>query len=423
MHRIDTSTAVDSLPAPGAAGDPGFWRGGNPGLGQQATQGDADFFNMLQEELRAIVVAAGLTPTKGTNTQVRDAIQLLIQAEAGKYAVDSGSANAYVGTYTPAVSSHVAGISYRLKIANTNTGASTFTPGPSVKNIKHPDGSALEAGDLPAGAIATLTYNGTAYQLDELVDPVAQVGLAGFRSLFITNNASTPNTKIDISAADLIAADGNGKVVRSGSKNLTINAATTGTDALDTGTLANNTWYYIFAISNGSAWASLLSTSSSSPTLPAGYTYKVRLGAFRTDGSANFMRILQVGNRAQYLVTGSTNTANLPIVASGAQGNPGTGPTLVSTSIAAVVPPTASEIKVVAQPNGATDANVVVAPNGNYGIATSLTNPPPIQASHASGNLVQNTVPGTMVLESSNIFVAIGGTGGAVAVLGWNDNL
>ena len=58
----------------------------------------------------------------------------------------------------------------------------------------------------------------------------------------------------------------------------TLNFATTGLNGLDTGSIASNTWYYIYAILNPTTLATgyLASTSASSPTLPSGFT-KFRL--------------------------------------------------------------------------------------------------------------------------------------------------
>jgi hypothetical protein len=83
MYRIDDVTAASSLPTPETAGAEGYFTEGNPATGTPATLERASWFNMIQEELRAIVVAAGLTPSKTTYTQVRDAILQLIQGGAG----------------------------------------------------------------------------------------------------------------------------------------------------------------------------------------------------------------------------------------------------------------------------------------------------------------------------------------------------
>ncbi|MFM0022202.1 hypothetical protein [Paraburkholderia azotifigens] len=84
MFRIDDATAAGSLPAPEAAGTEGYFTEGNPATNTPATKVRGSWLNMIQEELRAIVVAAGLTPSKTTYNQVLTAIQKLTQ---GAYSV------------------------------------------------------------------------------------------------------------------------------------------------------------------------------------------------------------------------------------------------------------------------------------------------------------------------------------------------
>ena len=73
MHRIDTPTAQkDKF----GAGKNGFTRG-NPQTGVPATDLDDDYFDTLQEELAAIVEAAGDTLNKAQRNQVLIAAQKL----------------------------------------------------------------------------------------------------------------------------------------------------------------------------------------------------------------------------------------------------------------------------------------------------------------------------------------------------------
>jgi len=74
MFRIDDATAATSIPTPEAAGTEGYFTGGNPATATPATKVRASWLNMIQEELRALVVYGGLTPSKTVYTQVRDAI-------------------------------------------------------------------------------------------------------------------------------------------------------------------------------------------------------------------------------------------------------------------------------------------------------------------------------------------------------------
>ena len=84
MQRIDNTTAAGSLPTPASAGTPGYFTGGNPATAMPATIVDADWLNMIQEELIAVVTAASLSPSKTTHNQVLAAITALISAGGGR---------------------------------------------------------------------------------------------------------------------------------------------------------------------------------------------------------------------------------------------------------------------------------------------------------------------------------------------------
>ncbi|WP_157661501.1 hypothetical protein [Burkholderia ubonensis] len=128
MYRIDDATAATSLPAPEAAGTEGYYTEGSPVAGTPATNVRASWLNMIQEELRAVVVAGGLTPSKTAYTQVRDAIKRIGQNTI--ILVDTGAANAYTAVNpTPLVAgTWVDGVIQAVKIAHANTGASTYAP-------------------------------------------------------------------------------------------------------------------------------------------------------------------------------------------------------------------------------------------------------------------------------------------------------
>lgn len=83
MHRIDVPSASTSLPAPRAYGTPGYFQEGNPLTGVDATIVDEDWTNAVQEELVAIVLAAGMSLDKTNRAQVLAAIRSLIAASHG----------------------------------------------------------------------------------------------------------------------------------------------------------------------------------------------------------------------------------------------------------------------------------------------------------------------------------------------------
>lgn len=83
-----------------------------------------------------------------------------------EYAADTGAADAYVMAPTPAFTSYAAGMAVSFKAVNANTGASTLNVnGLGVQAIKQPGGAALTAGDILAGQMVTVVYDGTNFQM------------------------------------------------------------------------------------------------------------------------------------------------------------------------------------------------------------------------------------------------------------------
>lgn len=109
--------------------------------------------------------------------------------------------------------------------------------------------------------------------------------------LTLTNNGGAPNTKIDVSAG-VCVEDTNILLLKLAAGS--IDCTTVGLNGLDTGTLANSTWYHTYTISkaDGSVPGFLASTSLT-PTMPATYTLKRRIGSFKTDGSAHILAFIQ----------------------------------------------------------------------------------------------------------------------------------
>lgn len=241
--------------------------------------------------------------------------------------------------------------------------------------------------------------------------------------LVVTNNSGTPATQIDINAAEVVLRTTTGKGISHLAVDLTVNAATTGANALDAGALAANTWYNLFIISNGVTVAGLASLSATAPTMPSGYVYKMRVGAMKTGGSSTFLRNRIVGNRAQYRVVSGSTTPNLPIMASGSSGDTGT-PTWTAIAVGAYVPPTA--VGIIGSIGGGASGGgttFMVAPNDDYGSINSATNPPPVKEALAQNGYYVN-LQFEFVLETTNIYYAAENFSAShpfVTCIGWVD--
>lgn len=234
-----------------------------------------------------------------------------------------------------------------------------------------------------------------------------------FANLKLTSAGSV--LTVTVTADYVTMIDGSGGGYAASSLSATLDLSVNGlVNRLDTGTVAANTNYYVFAISNGSTTGALASLSATAPTLPSGYTFSSRLGWVWVDGTTKIRAFIQYGRKGQWI-----NTAGSPqLMASGAAGSH-TVPTWVALSTASYVPPTAATIRL-----NATGINtyVGVAPSNAYGAYNSLSNGPPFLmggagTSNPNGSVIE------LVLESTNVYWYNNGANAAIYSLGWEDNL
>lgn len=86
--------------------------------------------------------------------------------KVNNYAADTGSANTYAIAPSPVIASYVTGQIFTFLAANTNTTTSTLNVnGIGVITIKKNVSTNLSAGDIVAGAIVAVEYDGTNFQL------------------------------------------------------------------------------------------------------------------------------------------------------------------------------------------------------------------------------------------------------------------
>jgi hypothetical protein len=104
------------------------------------------------------------------------------------------------------------------------------------------------------------------------------------------------------------------------SKTTSAFSAGTGNGGLDTGAIANSTWYHFYLIAKVDGTADILiSLSASSPTMPSGYTYYRRIGSGKTNGSAQWVSFTQDGDyfrlAASVQDVGTTNPGTSAVTA------------------------------------------------------------------------------------------------------------
>lgn len=85
----------------------------------------------------------------------------------GNFFIDSGAANAMVVTVpSPLVVAYAAGLPFQVQVAAPNTGATTLTVNSlgSINVVYPGSGAAMLSGQLTAGAIVSLMFDGTHFQ-------------------------------------------------------------------------------------------------------------------------------------------------------------------------------------------------------------------------------------------------------------------
>lgn len=129
--------------------------------------------------------------------------------------------------------------------------------------------------------------------------PVENQPFLYINGLVVSNDATTPNTKIDLAAGS--ARDSNDVMDIILLSGVVINAAANGAiNRLDAGSLAASKVYAVYVIgdsSNKHQPAGLLSlASNSAPTLPFGYDSYRKVGYAVTDSSVHFLKAYISGN-------------------------------------------------------------------------------------------------------------------------------
>lgn len=108
--------------------------------------------------------------------------------------------------------------------------------------------------------------------------------------LKISNNVATPNTKLDIATGSIL--DSTGVYQLSVSSALTINAANSGLNGIDTGSFAASKIYYVYVIADPvaqQATGAMISLSAT-PLMPFGYSAYALIGYAVSDSAVHFLK-------------------------------------------------------------------------------------------------------------------------------------
>lgn len=155
-------------------------------------------------------------------------------------------------------------------------------------------------------------------------------------------------------------------------------AVGTGTGSLDTGAIANSTWYHVWLIqrTDTSVVDILTSLSATAPTMPTNYTRKRRIGAMKTDGSAQWVKFVQVGDEFLWSVPVNDFSGNATTTATLQTVSVPTGVKVTALIRGYAVDATINLSALISSPDETSGASN--SPSGNVTVVTQVSN----QASH-----------------------------------------
>jgi hypothetical protein len=332
-----------------------FYKDCTPG-NQDGTAIGASWLNGILKQLRGAIRGMGITVD---NTDGNMLLKAMVNAGV-PYAADTGIANALIVDVAQPGFALAAGKSIIVKVVASVTGAATIhvfngAADLGTKNIVRGDGTALNPGDLVAGQVAPLSYDGTQFQL---LTTQAQFGgfgtVATLASAATTDLGTIPSHNVSISGTTTITSFGSSastiypfyRIIFTGALTLTHNGAslilpgaasilTAAGDSAFAAYLGGGNWRVLFYQRAASqpyrqlapTVQNLTSGSGATYTTPAGCTYiKVRAvggGAAGGGGSAGndttFNSIVAKGGSAGVAHSGTSGGAG------GAGGTGGTG--------------------------------------------------------------------------------------------------
>lgn len=260
----------------------------------------ADEWNDLFAELSNFLIWAGLSFNAGDDSQLGKSVLQL--ASTADYYSASGTGNAHTLTILgrPGATAYHQGLRVRWEPPAGNTGATTINVNSlGVKDLRRPDGTVLQSGDLVAGRMVEAYYDSTLFKLTSGSIVAAAQALPPDYISGLVFTPATGDLTHDITVAVGRARDA------SNLANLTLSGALTkrfdgATIAVGTGqtgfpttslTRAASTWYRVFLVGHtdgrtdigfdtSATAANLLADLASVDT--AGWTYYRQLGWVRT---------------------------------------------------------------------------------------------------------------------------------------------
>jgi hypothetical protein len=197
----------------------------------------------------------------------------------------------------------------------------TTTTWGTIENIVPNAGVVYKSVTSPYSVAQATGTSGQVLTINSSGDPQFQtLPTPSFIDARSVNISYASSNSLTVNFGQLVVKNSSGSAITiNNSSAYTLNLSVSGSaNTLDTGSLVASTYYYVFAIYNGtSTIATLASTSPTNPTLPTGYSYFRLIGLFRTNGSSQIDplynqngRSVNLGQTANVVVSNQSTQAS-----------------------------------------------------------------------------------------------------------------
>lgn len=259
--------------------------------------------------LNAALTGVPTAPTAAVDTnttQIATTAMVLAQAASATPLMD-GSATVGTSTrFSRGDHIHPSDTSRAPLASPTLTGVPTAPTAAPATNTTQLATTAFVIANSAAAGVTSIAGNTGAFTLGDGLTNSTNVIKSDFvtfagwlTGLTLSTAGASATFSIAIGAAADVAGSGVMKLT-TGSFSKTTSAWAVGSTngSLDTGAIANSTWYHVFLIkrTDTNVVDVLISLSPSAPTMPSPYTLFRRIGAMKTNGSAQWTLFSQYGD-------------------------------------------------------------------------------------------------------------------------------
>ena len=166
---------------------------GDPSRGIQGSIPPAAAFEQPMREVVGVIEKSGFTQSDDDLLQLATAVR----SQRLNYAVDTGTANALFVAFDPPIIRYQAGLTLHVRVKVTNgPGQVLINAGAGAVPIRKTNGADVAEGEMPAGAIALLIHDGTAFQLANVSASSGGITLATVDIPYCIDQSVTPGTII-----------------------------------------------------------------------------------------------------------------------------------------------------------------------------------------------------------------------------------